>query len=374
MTTVDTASKPKSRWPRPVRDRSCNPFDLPLPRLSGPQCSGHLEMPEDALAHMDKVISFLGFDLEKRRWNWLDSARHGRDLRLSWVEARSYHEPDETWKHLRVRYVYDHIVLREGATLDLETPFGDPLEVYAHKLTMMAGARVRIKGGATSLSVGQWVGQQAPDKAQLPVIELTSDDGRPGEGGIWGADGVAGTREMPQGGPGSSAGNGAQGLNGAPLRNCAIAVHTMTGYGRVRIRPGAGGPGGPGGPGGAGGQGGTVALFRIGQGGEGGAGGHGGDGGRGGDAGMVRLSFRRRQPDSDVILEIAPGSGGAGGAAGPGGAGGLGWPDGIAGANGRVGSRGADGRPPEPVWVHHWDLEDTPSSTATEAVSKVVSL
>lgn len=373
METSVRKSKPASEWPRPRRDRTCDPFALPLPRYSGPQCSGHLEMPEDALAHMDRVISFLGLTPEKTRWTWLDTARHGKNIRLSWVEDRSYHSPAETWRHLRVRFVYDHIILREGATLELETPFSDPLEVYVHKLTMMAGARVVIKGGATVLSVGQWVGLKENRGQDLPAIELISAAGRPGHIGVAGQDGVVGSRDVPQGGPASGGACGAPGLNGDPLRNCAISVHTMTGYGRVRIQPGAGGAGGAGQPGGHGGRGGTIAFFKIGPGGNGGDGGDGGDGGRGGDAGSVRLDFRRRQENSDVVFEIAPGRGGPGGAAGLPGAGGLGRPDGQDGRHARPGQQGSEGRTPDICWVHRWDGEDMPEAPVPAPLSEAVS-
>ncbi|MDP9840616.1 hypothetical protein J2T09_005404 [Neorhizobium huautlense] len=363
-----------SAWPRPKRDRSCDPFALPLPRYSGPQCSGHLEMPQDALAHMDKVVTFLGFDAEKTRWTWIDTARHGKSIRLSWVEDRSYHSPAETWRHLRVRFVYDHIVLREGATLELETPFGDPLEIYVHKLTMMAGARIVINGGATVLSVGQWVGLKEASSQDLPAIELVSAAGRPGHVGSAGADGSAGCRDVPQGDPASGGASGAPGLNGDPLRNCAVSVHTMTGYGRLRIEPGAGGAGAAGQPGGNGGRGGTIAFFKIGPGGNGGDGGDGGDGGRGGDAASVRLDFRRRQQNSDVVFEILAGRGGPGGAAGAAGAGGLGWPDGLDGRHGRPGQQGMEGRPPDIFWVHRWDADETPAVPAPAPLSEAVSI
>ncbi|WP_255006472.1 hypothetical protein [Roseovarius sp. M141] len=353
MASTGTQRKRPSAWPRPDRDQGCDPFDLPLPRYSGPQCSGHQEMPTDARAHMDRVLTFLDIAPDRVRWRWLDSKRHGQDLRLSWIAARSYHDPVQTWKHLRVRHVYDHIILREGARLELETPFGDPLEVYLHKLTMMEGSQITITGGACSLTIGQWVGTRDAG-GDLPTILLTSQDGRDGSIGNAGEDGQHGSRDHPTGGNASYGAHGGQGLSAAPLHDCAVAVHTMTGHGCLRVQPGRGGAGGGGQPGGCGGHGGTIAFFQMGVGGDGGHGGDGGPGGGGATTGQLRLDFRNRQPGSDVVFDIQPGLGGPGGAAGPGGAGGIGTPDGQPGQNGRPGDPGATSPPPTIHWVNKW--------------------
>lgn len=353
MANTGTQRTRPSKWPRPHRDQSYDPFDLPLPRYSGPQCSGHLEMPADACAHMDRVLNFIRIAPDTVRWRWLDSKRHGQNLRLSWIADRSFHDPVETWKHLRVRHVYDHIVLRKGARLELETPFGDPLEVYMHKLTMMEGSQIVISGGACSLTIGQWVGTSEAGN-DLPAILLTSQNGRDGPVGNAGDDGQHGSRDHPPGGPATYGAHGGPGLGASPLNDCAVAVHTMTGHGCLRVQPGRGGAGGDGQAGGRGGHGGTIAFFKMGAGGDGGHGGDGGQGGAGANAGRLRLDFRNRQPDSDVVFDIQSGLGGRGGAAGPGGVGGIGAPDGQHGEAGRVGDPGAEPSPPEIHWVNKW--------------------
>lgn len=353
MARIGSQSKPPSKWPRPQRDQNCDPFDLPLPRYSGPQCSGHLEMPTDACTHMDRVLNFINVAPETVRWRWLDSKRHGPNLRLSWIAERSFHDPVETWKHLRVRHVYDHIILRKGARLELETPFGDPLEIYLHKLTMMEGACVVINGGACSLTIGQWVGTRAKG-TDMPTILLTSPSGRNGTVGNAGDDGQHGTRDRPLGGPATFGAHGGQGLGASPLRDCAVAVHTMTGHGCLRVQPGQGGAGGDGQSGGRGGSGGTIAFFKMGAGGNGGHGGDGGQGGPGARAGGLRLDFRNRQPDSDVVFDIQSGAGGRGGSAGPRGLGGTGTPDGKHGEDGRQGDPGPDGPQPQVRWINRW--------------------
>ncbi len=353
MAEGGTQRRIRSAWPRTKRDQSCDPFDPPLPRYSGPQSSGHLEMPTDACAHMDRVLDFIGIKPEEIRGRWLDSKRHGSQLRLSWIIDRSFHDPAETWKHLRVCYAYDHIVLREGATLELETPFEDPLEVYVHKLTMLAGAKILLNGGNITLCVGQWVGTPQPG-ADQPELLLTSEDGGVGQVGNAGQDGVMGDRDHSNGGNASAGANGGPGRDAAPLGDCAVAVHTMTGHGRVTVRPGRGGAGGPGQPGGRGGRGASISFFKIGEGGAGGNGGDGGMGGAGGNAGQLRLDFRNRQPESDVIFDISHGMGGTGGPGAAAGLGGLGNPDGRPGRNGRTGDTGPTGRPPQIRWVNKW--------------------
>ncbi|MBP2309482.1 hypothetical protein [Azospirillum melinis] len=324
-----------SSWPRPAKNRVIDPFNPPLPRYSGPQTIAHEEMPADARAFMDRQLSFLGIDPESFRRRWLDSARHGSAIRISWVPERSFVEPAQTFRHTWVRYALDGIVLRPGAELTLETPFGDPVELYVHRLTLMEGARLTVQGGAARLVVGQLVGArpETADSVEPATLLLTSADGRDGD-------------------PGASGGHaGEPGLNGMPLRDMAVTVHTVTGRSRLLVRPGRGGNGGGGGNGGPGTYGHAVALYRMGRGGDGGHGGEGGDGGAGGDAGLLRLDVHVRQPGSAFELDVADGAPGAGGMGGAGGAGGIGLPDGLTGHAGRDGAPGRPGRPALVQWL-----------------------
>ncbi|MGA1858865.1 hypothetical protein VH569_22980 [Azospirillum sp. 11R-A] len=342
-----------SSWPRPAGNRVIDPFDPPLPRYSGPQTIAHEEMPADARAFMDRQLSFHGIDPESFRRRWLDSARHGRAMRISWVPERSFVEPAQTFRHTWVRYALDGIVLRPGAELTLETPFGDPLELYVHRLTLMEGARLTVQGGAARLVVGQLVGArpETADSIEPATLLLASADGRDGDPGASGGAGPMGSTDLPDGGGGGGGKAGEPGLNGMPLRDMAVTVHTVTGRSRLLVRPGRGGHGGSGGSGGPGAYGHAVAFHRMGRGGDGGHGGEGGGGGAGGDAGLLRLDVHVRQPGSVFDLDVADGAPGAGGDGGGGGAGGIGLPDGLTGHAGRDGAPGRPGRPALVQWL-----------------------
>ncbi len=347
-----------SKWPRPQRGRDASPFKLPRPRLSGPQTRGYEEIPKDARDFIDSIIGFHGMDAVMMRRQWLDTARHGKIMRLSWVIERSMLEPAQVWRHTFVRHALDHIVVRAGGVLILESPFSDPLELYAYRLTLEPGARVETRGASpVRLVVGQLVGAPPDADADAAPAEIlvAGEDGRPG---LPGGPGQCGEQRFsvstdgpPDGGPGSGGGHGGPGTAGQSLREFTLIAHTLTGLTHLTVRPGAGGPGGPGGPGGCGAIGGAVAFYRMAAGGEGGAGGAGGCGGAGGDASEVRLDIRTRQPGADLCVTAEPGRGGAGGAGGAGGRAGIGCPDGKPGKNGCDGDRGTDGAAPDVRWI-----------------------
>lgn len=78
------------------------------------------------------------------------------------------------------------------------------------------------------------------------------------------------------------------------------------------------------------------------------------DGGRGGNGGKVKVFYRTKTPNSQILVDVAAGRGGVGGKAGhgglggPGGPGGRGTRPGAQGPMGRAGENGKPGRPGEP--------------------------
>jgi hypothetical protein len=296
---------------------------------------------------MDRVFDFLGMDVGAVRRRWFDTVRHGPTPVISWMPGRSSAEPMQMLRHTWVRYAFDDFILRPGATLTIETPFSDPVELYFYRLVIMAGARVLILGGPAKLVIGCLVGAR-PGATGSTLIELVSADGRAGEPGTRGADGAHGSHDMPQGGPGHGGTQGSHGTGGAKLHDMVLQVHTLTGRVRLKVTPGSGGDGGAGGEGGRGATGHSISLYGMGQGGDGAEGAPGGNGGDGGDGGLLRLDVRVREPDSEFDVEMLSGRPGRGGGGGAGGAFGIGIPNGRRGSDGTA---GADGRPGRPVVV-----------------------
>ncbi len=335
--------------PAPLRPQ-VDPFVPRLPRLSGPYGRAHAVIGGDARVFIDRVLDFLGMDLAAIRRRWFDSVRHGARPVLSWMPDRSSAEPVQMLRHTVVRYAFDDVILRPGACLTIETPFSDPVEIYAYRLVIMPGAEVRLLGGPARLVIGCLVGAR-PGNGDVPTITMVSADGRPGEAGARGQDGAHGSHDMPQGGPGHGGSQGSHGTAGAPLHDVTLQVHTLQGLVRLRAQPGAGGDGGAGGAGGAGAIGHSISLYKMGQGGDGADGAPGGDGGAAGDGGLLHLDVRMRGPGAVLSLDVQAGRPGLAGAGGAGGAGGMGVPDGAAGQAGPQGSAGRAGRPVNIQWA-----------------------
>jgi hypothetical protein len=327
-----------------------DPFKPRLPRLSGPYIRGFSSISDPARAYMDRVFDFLGMDTDAVRRRWFDSVRHGATPVISWMPGRSYVEPIQMLRHTWVRYAFDDFILRSGATLTIETPFSDPVEIYLYRLVVMPGARVVIRGGPAKFTIGRLVGAR-PEASEPALIEMVSDDGRPGEPGARGADGVYGSHEMPRGGPGHGGSQGSDGTPGRKLHDMTLQVHTLTGQLRLKLRPGRGGAGGRGGDGGRGAIGHSISLYGMGEGGDGADGMTGGNGGDGGDSGLLRLDVRVREPGASLDLDVNAGQPGRGGPGGEGGAGGTGIPDGRPGVQGAAGADGRPGRPAVVEWA-----------------------
>jgi hypothetical protein len=327
-----------------------DPFKPRRPRLFGPYVRGYEAVPEAARIYMDRVLGFLGLDVDKARRLWFDSLRHGPTPTISWMPGRSWADPAQTLRHELVRYAFDDVILRPGTVLTVETPFNDPIELYFYRLVVMQGARVVILGGPATLTMGQLVGA-APDAGEPSEIEMRGADGRPGQPGARGADGQHGSHADPAGGPGHGGTQGTGGMAGGRLHDMGLRTHTLTGRVRLTVRPGAGGDGGRGGDGGDGSIGHSISLFGMGQGGDGAEGAPGGGGGDGGDGGTLRLDVRARDPGAELELDVHQGQPGRAGGGGAGGLGGIGIPDGRPGRLGPPGANGAPGRPVRIEWA-----------------------
>lgn len=75
------------------------------------------------------------------------------------------------------------------------------------------------------------------------------------------------------------------------------------------------------------------------------------NGGNGGNGGIVKVFYKEKTPDSDIVVDVSAGSAGKGGREGRGGLGGNGGPGGYGihrGPQGRMGAYGKNGRPGRP--------------------------
>src|SRR3984957_4354699 len=177
-----------------------DPFKPRRPRLFGPYVRGYEAVPDAARTYMDRVLGFLGLDVDAPRRLWFDSLRHGPTPTISWMPGRSWADPVQTVRRDVVRYAFDDFFLRPGTVLTVETPFNDPIELYFYRLVVMPGARIVILGGPATLTMGQLVGA-APNADGSSMIEMRSANGRPGEPGQRGADGAHGSHPHPCGRP-----------------------------------------------------------------------------------------------------------------------------------------------------------------------------
>lgn len=194
------------------------------------------------------------------------------------------------------------------------------------------------------------------------VVNVSGEDGGPGNPGFRGGTGAAGHQ-------------GARGRRGhdGPVVEVALGYLSSKSLGRLVImrvdepaegktvarmlvtaragkrfvviaRGGAGGRGGRGGRGGPGSPGRSGGSGRGGNGGDGGHGGRGGNGGNGGDGGRVVIRYDARYPELETMVAVVT-VGGAGGAAGPGGEAGPGGPGGSGARGGTPGGDGMSGPP-----------------------------
>ncbi|MFY8106351.1 MAG: hypothetical protein ACOVKO_05490 [Elstera sp.] len=338
------------------------PQSLPRPSWTARRCVGHAEITEAAAQAIDRVLAFHKLDPAQVRNTYIDTCRQ-RDLcRLSWVARRSDYDAVQTFRHERVRFAFDDLIIRSGKTLLIESPFGDPVDLIAYRLAIEPGGLLRVDAPLT-LTVGQLLGLATArsayaDSENLSRIVYHARSGQSGAPGLAGAAGSSGSRDIPDGVAGTVGGVGGEGEAGQALPDQSLFIHHLAGNLEITAQAGAGGAGGPGGPGGDGGRGHAVAFFDMGGGGDGGPGGDGGDGGRGGAGGRFEIGIRDRAEGARLrlITHIAPG--GHGGTPGTPGRGGIGAPDGHAGHPGPHGRQGADGTPISLIWTEGKDPAD----------------
>lgn len=339
-----------------------SPASLPRPTWSERRCFGHSEIPETAALAIDRVLTFYGLDPMTVRREYIDTCRRRPVCRLSWVARRSEYEAAQTFRHARVRFAFDDIIIRSGKTLVIESPFGDPVDLITYRLAIEPGGVLRIEAPLT-LTIGQLLGlpkarSAYADAAAAGQILFSAPDGLAGLAGAPGADGAAGDDANPHGVEGSAGLIGGAGQPGRDLPDQTVFIHHLGGHLTLAAQAGKGGAGGHGGPGGQGGRGHAIAFFDMGRGGRGGGGGDGGDGGRGGGGGRFEIGIRARAEGACLTLTMPPAPGGACGAPGMPGSGGLGAPDGLPGPAGSQGRHGPDGIPISLVWTEGKDPPD----------------
>ncbi|MCF8492172.1 MAG: hypothetical protein K9H18_23650, partial [Rhodospirillum sp.] len=327
------------------------PSHILRPTWTARRTWGHAEIPDAAAALVDRVLIYHGLDPEAIGRDFIDTCRRPDPCRLSWVPDRSLYPPVQTWKHERVRFALDDLVIRSGDTVLIESPFDDPVDLITYRLAIEPGGRLVVEAPLT-LTIGQLVGlPPGPAMAEdppLPRIQYAAPHGRAGLSGSEGTVGAPPHRDEPNGHIGGGGDQGGVGRPGRSLADQSLFIHSLGGCLSLVAQAGSGGAGGAGGAGGPGSRGHAVAFFRMGEGGKGGDGGDGGSGGAGGACGAFRLGIRHRAPGSVLTTDFTPAPGGAGGAGGPGGVDGMGVPD---GRPGRVGGRGADGPSGAPITV-----------------------
>lgn len=333
---------------------------VPRPTWSARRTSGHGEIPADAVAQIDRVLTFHGLDPQSVQTDFIDTCRR-RDLcRLSWVTGRSDYPAAQTWAHERVRFALDDLVIRTGKTVVIESPFGDPVELIVYRLAIESGGVLRVEA-PLSLTVGELLGlpANAVDRdAQPPCIEYVARSGEDGLNGSPGVPGANGDDAFPCGHTGGDGAPGLTGTAGQALPDQKVFIHTVSGITELHAGAGIGGRGGNGGSGGPGGNGRSIAFFNMAAGATGGQGGKGGNGGDGGDGGDFRLGIRRYAPDSRLILSLRQACGGQAGLGGTPGRGGIGVPDGAPGLAGAPGNNGRDGRAINLIWTEKGESVD----------------
>ncbi len=339
--------------------RSLIPQTLPRPTWTARRCRGHTEIPETAAQAIDRVLTFHKLDPTPVRHAYIDTCRQHDICRLSWVARRSAYDAAQTFRHERVRFAFDDLIIRSGKTLLIESPFGDPVDLIAYRLAIEPGGVLQVAAPLT-LTVGQLLGLANPRSAyadpQAPGrIVYRAQGGQAGTPGSTGSIGSSGSRDIPDGVAGTAGSVGGDGQSGHALPDQSIFLHHLAGHIDIEAQAGQGGDGGTGGDGGNGGRGHSIAFFDMGDGGAGGDGGDGGDGGRGGAGGCFEIGIRDRADGARLRLITPTASGGRGGIAGSPGNGGLGAPDGPLGRVGSHGRKGADGIPISIVWTEGKD-------------------
>ncbi|HEX6096417.1 MAG TPA: hypothetical protein VF432_08850 [Thermoanaerobaculia bacterium] len=274
----------------------------------------------------------------------LDTAQTDGKLTFSWALDGSYTPP---WHDARDRavHVLTDVVVRPGHDLVLEAPAGEEVRIFAQRLTLTPGARVRLATSAR-LHIGHLRVLDATEDARETGLARIDVVGTPGAHGVPGQPGEPGTNGAPgqAGGQGSHGGTGHRGQHGGNAWPANFFIDTLEGVLVVHVEGGAGGNGGNGGAGGNGGNGGSIGRGRVAPGGNAGSGGSGGTGGSAGAGSVVTIDVNHFTPGSHVVAETPQAPGGKGGVGGPGGVGGRGMPSGRAGAAGPVGTPGANGR------------------------------
>ncbi len=323
---------------------------------------GHAEIPEAAAQAIDRVLAFHRLDPTPVRPAYIDTCRQRDICRLSWVARRSDYDAMQTFRHERVRFAFDDLIIRSGKTLLIESPFGDPVDLIAYRLAIEPGGVLQVAAPLT-LTVGQLLGLTHPRSAyadpQAPGrIVYRAPPGQAGSPGSAGSTGSSGSRDIPDGVAGTAGSVGSDGQPGQALPDQSIFLHHLAGRIDIEAQAGQGGDGGPGGGGGDGGRGHAIAFFDMGGGGNGGDGGDGGDGGRGGAGGRFEIGIRDRADGARLGLITPTALGGHGGIAGTPGNAGLGAPDGSLGRVGSHGRTGADGIPISIVWTEGKDPAD----------------
>jgi hypothetical protein len=345
-----------------LSDRSHTPQTLPRPTWTTRRCVGHTDIPESAAYAIDRVLAFYKLDPAPVRHAYIDTCRQRDICRLSWVARRSDYEAAQTFRHERVRFAFDDLIIRSGKTLLIESPFGDPVDLVAYRLAIEPGGVLQITAPLT-LTVGQLLGLTHPRSAYADPhapgrIVYRAHRGQVGDPGSTGSAGSSGSRDIPDGVTGTAGSVGGDGQPGQALPDQSIFCHHFAGLIDIEAQAGPGGDGGPGGGGGNGGRGHAIAFFDMGSGGAGGAGGDGGDGGRGGAGGRFEIGIRDQANGARLNLMTPPALGGHGGVAGAPGNAGLGAPDGRLGQVGLRGRKGADGIPISIVWTEGKDPAD----------------
>ncbi len=338
------------------------PQSLPRPSWTARRCVGHAEIPEAAALAIDRALTFHKLDPAQVRNTYIDTCRQRDVCRLSWVARRSEYDAVQTFRHERVRFAFDDLIIRSGKTLLIESPFGDPVDLITYRLAIEPGGLLRVDAPLT-LTVGQLLGLANPRSAYADTenpgrIVYQALGGKSGAPGMAGAVGPSGSRDIPDGVAGTVGGVGGEGQPGQALPDQSLFIHHLAGNLEIQAQAGAGGPGGPGGRGGDGGRGHAIAFFDMGHGGDAGPGGDGGDGGRGGSGGRFEIGIRDRADGARLRLITPTAPGGNGGEPGTPGNGGIGAPDGRPGRAAPHGRRGADGSPISLVWTEGKDPAD----------------
>lgn len=315
-----------------------------LDPFGGVTLKGNDDVSPEAIRHFEDAVA--GYRLERNEVHrcLLDTAETGGRLRFSWSHDGSYTPPEHD-AHGRASHLVNEVIVRPGHELILEAPHGQEVRLFATRLTLSPGSRVRLST-ESRLNIGHLrVLAAAPDARETapPRIDVVGAGGADGVAGAPGLNGANGGPNEP-GAAGGHGGGGTDGTRGGDAPGATFQLGTIEGTLVVHVAGGQGGNGGDGGAGGNGGNGGAMSPGIVEFGGAGGAGGWGGPAGAGGDGSTVFITYRDLGPHASIFAETpaaAPGRPGRGGA---GGRGGNGTPPGLNGSAGAAGTPAAPGR------------------------------